>query len=416
MRLAEIIASAALAASGCATAGQSTPSLPSGGDPSSIAAANTQFGLELYKRIAADNDGDITISPASISAAFALAYPGARGETAKEIANVLHFAPESAEFRADMAAFLGLMSVEREKMNITTANSAWFDRRTIVEDEFVAAIKTAYGAKEKRVNFRTGADASREKINQWVEDRTNDRILDLLSADDVTDDTRFVLVNAIYFNGKWSSPFDVDATQKREFRSGGETLSVDMMARTGNYQVIDKGDFRAISIPYDDGAYSMAVFLPRADDGLAGFEAEMTPAAFKDWFGELDSARSREVALNLPKYQRRKSFKLKGELIAMGMPEAFSNMADFTGMVDPSKQPPGDSSVKIGNVVHQTFLKVDESGTEAAAATAIVGVRTTSLRPPPVPFNVNHPYFFVIRHNETGAVLFMGRVTDPTEA
>lgn len=417
-------ACAALAVAACATtAGGPPPASATSqvvADPTlSVAEASTAFGLALYEAAAASEDGNITLSPASISAAFAIAYPGARGETADEIAAVLRFPPENAAFREEMAAFQRALAADADGVKITLANAAWFDNKTVVEAPYMDTVTEAYSAAEHRVDFRGDPDASRETINAWVEERTEEKIIDLLSADDIKDDTRFVLVNAIYFNGKWAFPFEKDDTADGDFRSSsGQALSVRMMHQQDDFRIFEGDGFDAVSLPYEGGDYDMVIFLPRKDNGLQSFERELTSARLAAWLAALDAEDLREVDLLAPQYEARISYQLKPLLIDMGMPRAFSNAADFTAMVDPAKQPPEDElGVKLGSVVHQTFLKIDEAGTEAAAATAIVGIQVTGARigEPPFAFHADHPFFFVIRHRDSGAILFMGRVVDPTK-
>jgi serpin B len=294
------------------------------------------------------------------------------------------------------------------------ANRLFGEKAFRFEAPYLEATRTAYGATLEPVDFRTAPESARGLINGWVEAQTEKRIRDLVPAGGVTGETRLVLVNAIYFLGDWLHPFEKEATSPAPFHlSDRERKDVPTMHRTETLRLGRRPGYLALELPYKGRQMSMLVLLPDTVSGLPSLEASLGGEALEETVAALTPTR---VALALPKFEvdPPESLSLGDHLAAMGMGVAFDRVkADFTGIANPKD--PRDR-LYIGKVFHKAFVKVDEKGTEAAAATAVAMLRASAAAPreEPVPFKADHPFLFVIRDNATGLVVFMGRVTDPT--
>ncbi len=379
------------------------------------APASNAFGLALYDRLKAE-DGNIFISPASISTAFAMVYPAARGETATEIARALRFGGDQVEFAPAAARFQSALQIEGEGRRVAINNSVWFDAVKVIEEDYLDLMATYFGAPPRLVDFIKAPDAARLAINEWVEDKTEERIKNLLSAGDVTDETRFVLVNTIYLDSDWAQPFTESNTREETFSLGGRSrVETPMMRQTERFAHLKRDDHAVISLPYRGGEHGAVIFLPDDADGLPALEAQLTPAMLETAFRDLDDAAAVRVDLKLPKLELNDRYELRETLTSdFSLVRSFSDLAQFHGMVDPMRQPDGEG-VKLDKVIHQTFLKIDEAGTEAAAATAVVGIRVVSgrIKWEPVIFHADRPFLIAVRHYDTGAILFLGRIVDP---
>jgi len=367
------------------------------------------FAFDLYRQLAATK-GNLFFSPSSIHTALAMTYAGARGQTAEQMARTLHYPLDGDSLHPAYAELLKTLSgVPKEGFRppayqLYIANALWGQEGFTFEPAFLAINEASYGAGVNTVDFKGDTDASRETINRWVENATNNKIKDLLAEGSVSADTRLVLTNAIYFKADWAEQFVKERTKDGDFHtSNGSTVKVPMMRDVKHGRMLRTDTFQAATLPYRGGELSMTIFLPNDRDGLAAMEQQLTPNNLGRWQEQFEHAR---IDWTLPRWTFTSSFDLAGTLAAMGMPEAFSNDADFTGMST-------SEHLQISAVVHQAFVAVDETGTEAAAATA-VGVSATSFPTDvPVPFVVDHPFVFMIRHDKTGSILFMGRVENP---
>lgn len=391
--------------------------------PEAIAAANTQFGVELYAQVMKDarakNEppGNLLISPASVSTAFGLAYAGATGETEAQIANVLHFPPNDEALDKTLGSLLLGMQTDRPDARLTVNNALWLDKGTVLEDDYQRRMNTYFASKNHRVDYKNNHNAARLKINDWVEEKTEDKIQDLLSKSDVTEDTRAVLINTIYMKADWSRQFPEGATRDREFYAPDSMKSVAMMSQQGRFLHRKGRGFSAINLPYGRSQdLTMTVFLPNSKTGLEAFEAKLSRQILEQTHQAFKNPEPKLVNVRLPKFKAKDTHKLGESLSTLGMKVPFTNAADFSRAVDASKQPDG-YPLKLKDVIQKTFIEVDENGTEAAAATAISAIIVTSApRKPPkvINFHANHPFFYTISHQESGMVLFMGRVVDPS--
>jgi serpin B len=368
---------------------------------------NTAFALDLYDTIADDED-NIFYSPFSISIALSMTYAGARGDTADEMAQVMHFDLDQSRLHPAFNWLdLHLMDLAEEPVNaesepfeLTVANSIWGQKDYHFEQDFLDTLAVNYGAGMRTVDFIDNTDPSRVAINKWVEKKTNERIKDLLPEGSITAATRLVLTNAIFFKASWLTAFDEQMTASGDFtKPDGSTVSAELMNQTSEFPYADMGDFKAVEMPYDGGDVSMLVLLP---DDLATFEQSFDASTIDDTVSALATER---VDLTFPKFEFDAPLPLTQTLQAMGMQKAFAG-ADLSGMT-------GTRDLVITDVLHKAFVAVDEEGTEAAAATAVI-TGETSVPPPPVEFRADKPFIFMIRDNETGSLLFVGRIVDPT--
>jgi len=253
------------------------------------------------------------------------------------------------------------------------------------------------------VNFATDAEGARKTINAWVEKQTRDKIKDLIQPGVLDSLTRLVLTNAIYFKGDWASPFKKDGTKDGDFfAADGQKVAAPMMHQTGHFGYLDGGELQALEMPYKGDALSMVVLLPKAKDGLPALEKKLSATSAVVWIAGL---RKQQVQVAMPRFTTTAEFMLKETLSAMGMTDAFSDRADFSGM-------DGVKDLFISAVIHKAFVDVNEEGTEAAAATAVV-MKSTGMPAPPVEFRADHPFVFLIRDTRSGCILFVGRMANP---
>jgi serpin B len=338
---------------------------------------------------------------------------GARGETGEEMRRVLHLQGSAAEAMRDSGRLLTKLQDNQGGVTFRVANRLFGDRSYRFEPSYLEATKAAYGAALESLDFRAALEPARVAINAWVEAQTEKKILDLVPPGGLDAEARLVLVNAIYFLGDWAEPFAKEATRPVPFHlSPSAQRDVPTMHHTGTFAWMRGDRLRALELPYQGGAFSMLVLLPDATFGLTALEDDLSAESLDRIVGALVPTR---VALALPKFELNPaaSIPLSRLLQGLGMEMAFDReRADFTGIANP--RDPRDR-LFIGEVFHKAFVRADEKGTEAAAATAVIGVRVASANPSqPVPFDADHPFLFVIRDRRSGLVLFMGRVSDPT--
>ncbi len=371
----------------------------------SVVNANNQFAFELYSEFKSQ-DGNIFFSPHSVSAALAMTYEGAKGKTAKEMQSVLHI-PEDAQIRRP--AFAGIyneINKKDKKYKLSTANALWAQKDYNFLDEYIGNVEKYYGGKVTNLDFVTETEKSRQTINKWVEEQTNNKIKDLIPQGVLNGLTRLVLTNAIYFKGTWLLQFDKQNTREEDFRvSSGSTIKVPMMSLTGDdvkFNYAETDNLQILEMPYAGEELSMLLLLPK-EDNLSAAEEALNPEKLSELKNTLTEQR---VDVYIPKFKFETKYFMAETLKNMGMPTAFSGEADFSGM-------DGTKSLFISAVIHQAFVEVNEEGTEAAAATAVV--MYTGMRPAIPVFRADHPFLFVIQQKETGNILFMGRVNNPAE-
>ncbi len=379
-------------------------------DLDELVRGNSTFAFDLYQALR-DGDGNLFFSPYSISAALAMTYAGARGETEQEMADALSFLlPQEKLHPAFSALDLSLAQQEEpveeeggEVFQLSIANAVWGEKEHDFLAPFLDTLAEHYGAGLRLVDFINDSEQARETINAWVSDETEGRIPDLIPEGAIGDLTRLVLTNAIYFNASWLHPFWERSTQDGTFYLlDGTEVQVPMMKLDETLRYGDVDGVQAVRLPYVGGAFSAYVLVPPEGE-FESFEANLDAAALDATIAGLNDT---PVALTMPKFEFESSFSLNHTLTGLGMPSAFTGEADFSGM-------DGQRDLFISDVIHKAFVSVDEAGTEAAAATAVV-MGGTGVGPERVELAVDRPFLFLIRHDPTGTILFAGRVLDPT--
>jgi serpin B len=404
-RRALLLSAAAAAIAGCAAGEEPPAPTPEPQAPIVIPEGETDFDVALYRAVASQ-PGNQFVSPYSVASAFALVYPGAGGQTQTEIAHVFGF-DASAETEAQQARALAqALSGETGGSQFTVANAAWVERTMSLRPAYAHTIRDTLGGTIEQVDFIRNQTAALRTINAWAARETQNRITEILTQPDPM--RRLVLTNAVYFKGKWSDPFTANATRDGDFFTGADTrVPARLMRQLTNARYVEGPNFQAADFDYDDGAFALAVFLPRDRTGLAAFESQLTGAFLDEQMERLSEAERPRLDLTLPKVEMRADYSLVPQLQAMGMRVAFTDNADFSAIT-------ADETLAISDVIHKTFLAIDEEGTEAAAVTA-VDMRATSAMPgppppPPIEFKADHPFFIVLHHKPTRARLFMGRI------
>jgi len=399
-------------------------------DPAATAAeAVNSLGIDLLKKTAAPA-GNALLSPYSIQTALAMTYAGASGVTRDEMARTLHFPKESAEVNDAFAALrkaledaeknsAGMVADSKrfggptEPVKLSIADRLFGQQGYDFREAFLAVMKGSYDAPFEPLDFKKKADAARNHINGWVADRTQQRICDLIPPGALTSDTRLVLVNAIYMKAPWAVHFDKESTRPGPFRiAGKEAADVPTMFKKGPLGYAKRDGYAVVTLPYVGSELQLLILLPDDADGLPALEAKLTPAMLAG------DAQAEEIKalLYLPKFKLEPpTMALAEDLKALGMKTAFDiprGSANFD-LIAPRKP---DDYLCISDVFHKAFLSLDENGTEAAAATAVVMMRAMAMpapEPKPVEIHVDHPFLFAIQHRQSGACIFLGRVTDP---
>lgn len=387
------------------------PPLPAAIDD--LAAGSNELAFDLYGRIRTSGAGNLAISPASISAALAMTYGGARGETADQMKATAHFAGDPASTSAAWGELSRALTDPRRPMKLRLANRLFGEKAYSFDTGFLEKTRTAFDAPLEILDFKHGPDAARARINGWVEERTERRIKDLLPSSAIDADTRLVLVNAIYFLADWQTPFEKMWTRDEPFHLTTTTQKkVPTMNRTDPLPLAKHGGATVVALDYKGGHTAMWVVVPDAIDGLAEVEKTLSGTTFASMKKAFSTV---NVALALPRFEvnPKESLSLGKELRALGMAQAFEReKANFTGIANPTD--PRDR-LFIANVFHKAFVKTDEKGTEAAAATAVDMAAGTGAPPQkPVELKVDRPFLYFIVDKASSLVLFMGRVTDPT--
>ena len=368
----------------------------------SVVKANNQFAFKLYSTYKS-KDGNIFFSPYSISSALAMTYEGARGKTADEMQSVFDFPKDDSLRRGAFLKINSIINKKDKKYKLNTANALWAQKDYKFLEDYFKLIDHYYGGKVTNLDFVGETEESRLTINHWVEQQTNDKIKNLIPKGVIDPSTRLVLTNAIYFKGMWFKQFDKKATSEQDFKmSSNNTVKAQMMNEIDDFNYAETDSLQILELPYQGNELSMLILLPKKDD-LRTIEGSLTLEKLSEYKGMLGNEK---VDVSIPRFKFETKYFMADDLIKMGMPAAFSN-ADFSGMT-------GHQDLFIGQVIHQAFVEVNEEGTEAAAATAVT-MEAGAMPQAPKEFNANHPFIFLIQEKETGDILFMGRVSDPTK-
>jgi serpin B len=372
-----------------------------------VVQSNNAFALDLYAKLTmVEQGGNLFFSPASVYTALAMVYSGAGSVTAAEMRDTLHFNLEDRELHTEMRRLVSQLDSAGEGSQLSLANALWGQQGYTFLQGFLRLIRDQYGAGLETVDFQGATDLARTTINRWVEDRTHQRIKNLIQPGMLDLRTRLVLTNAIYFKGIWRVQFDPKDTRKEPFHlhSGGN-VSVDMMhLQNKRFRVLREPTFRALEIPYAGEKFAMVLFVPELGTSLDAFEATLRQENLARWLSAMSRLELDEVAI--PRFKLTRRYDLSTHLTKLGMTTAFrSEEADFSGMT-------GQRDLFLSKVLHKAFIEINEEGTEAAAATGAV-MKLLMLREPLV-FRADRPFMFLIQDRDTGAILFMGRIVTPT--
>lgn len=377
----------------------------------SLTEGNNAFALDLYQSLRSQ-DGNLIYSPYSISIALAMTYAGARGETEIQMAQTMHFLPQNQLHPALNALDLELTrqgtakSKSETPLQLNIANAIWARQGLPLLQEYLDVIAQNYGAGIQLADFINRSEAVRKEINGWVSEKTNDKIRDLIAEGILTPDTAMVLVNAIYFKGDWIYPFDPNETHDAPFHLlDGSDVQAKMMSQTlSGIPYVQGHGYQSIELPYQGGTAAMDIIVP--DEGQFNeFETTMDIQKINEILDGMQPGDT--LNLQLPKFSFTTDLNLNDQLSAMGMPDAFSIQADFSGMT-------GKRDLYIDAVLHKAFVAVDEKGTEAAAATAVI-MKETAMESSELRLTVDRPFIFVIRDLPSGQILFVGRVLNPAK-
>ena len=381
-----------------------------GDDIKNLVDGNNTFAFDIYNSLRSEN-GNLILSPYSISLALAMTYAGARGETEAQMTQTLHFTPQDKLHPSFNTLDLALekepinLDKDKEPMQLNIANAVWAEKTFSFLPEFLDTIAINYGAGVNLADFKNEPNQERTTINNWVSDQTEDKINDLLPDGSITTDTRMVLVNAIYFKADWLDQFDANHTGDYPFNLlDGTQVNIPMMGQ-GMYIPYTQGEgYTAVELPYAGDTAAMDIIVPDAGK-FEDIESALTGDMFNTIIGNMSQT---SLMLSLPKFKFESSFGLSYTLDQLGMVDAFNaNTADFSGMT-------GNKDLFIGNVIHKAFVAVDEEGTEAAAATAVI-MEAAGAPMWDVSLLVDRPFIFIIRDKVNGQILFIGRVLNPAQ-
>ncbi|NQU98463.1 serpin family protein [Candidatus Woesearchaeota archaeon] len=381
--------------------------------------ANNQFAFELYSELNKAEDSNIFYSPYSISAALAMTYEGAKGQTADEMQSVFHF-PENNILRPNFAAIYNDINQGNKAYELRTGNALWAQYDYQFLEDYTSRVEKYYGGKVANLDFKQETEKSRQTINSFIEEQTNNKIKDLIPAGVLNSMTRLVLTNAIYFKGTWEWEFDKSDTREQDFKitptNVVKTPMMYMDPDKARFNYADLEDLQILELPYKGEKISMLILLPKQGQDYDRETGEVITSDYTLEDIELSSEKLEEYkaqmtetkldSIYLPKFEFDTKYFMADTLSTLGMPTAFSSSADFSGM-------DRTNNLYISSVIHQAYVKVDEKGTEAAAATAVVMEAMAAM--PRNVFRADHPFIFIIQEKGTGNILFMGRVTNPTQ-
>ena len=383
-----------------------------------LVAGNTAFASDVYRRILGDAEGEnFVVSPHSITAALAMTRAGARGETADALDDAMRYTLEGdalhssfADLRAETEARNDVELDDEEEFVLRVVNAVWGQEGYPFRGDYLDTLERHYGAGLREVDYRNDHEGARNEINDWVADQTEDKIEELLPQGSLDPLVRLVLTNAVYLNATWAMPFPEEATESAEFELlDGTTKDVQMMRNSGSFPYAEVDGHQAVELPYVGGDLSMVVVVPAENVALVDFERSLDAPRLVEF---VDALESREGTVRMPRFGFESGFALRDVLSELGAEVAFDpTNADFGGIADLEQT---GRNLYIYNVYHDTFIEVDEEGTEAAAATGVV-IGEESAPANPFEMVVDRPFVFFIRDRRTGTVLFLGRVVEPED-
>ncbi len=377
-------------------------------DIKNVVDANNQFALDYYSKLKDKDSGNIFFSPFSISSAFVMVYEGAKGQTAEEIRSVFYFPEDNNLRQTEYSTIFDEINKGDKKYQLSIANALWAQKDYQFLKSYVENVEKYYGGKVTNLDFKKNPEESRVTINNWVENQTNDKIKDLIPSKVINTTTKLVLTNAIYFKGEWVKQFNKNNTKEEIFRTYKDgAVKVQMMQSMDVFNYTENSNLQILEMPYSGGELSMLFLLPK-NNNLEKLESLLSTKKLSEWKKDLEEQR---VKVYIPKFKLETKYLMVNNLKAMGMPIAFSDLADFSGMT-------GGKDLKIDEAIHQAFIEVNEEGTEAAAATVItlmpISTFTGPQKEPKIPiFRADRPFIFLIQQKITGKILFIGRVVNP---
>ena len=382
-----------------------------------IVDANNQFAFDLYSKLSESDKGNVFFSPYSISTALAMVYEGAKGKTAEEMGAVLHFPIDNTdtigninvnpEIRSSFAKIYNQINKEDKEYKLYTANALWAQKDYVFLDDYLNTVEKYYGGKTTNLDFVNENSDAVKTINGWIEDQTNDRIKGMIPS--LSPLTKLVLTNAIYFKGQWLHEFKKKNTNDMDFKiTPDNTVTASMMYYYDDdvsFNYAETDELQVLELPYKGEELSMLIFLPKEND-IMQLETSFNIKKLNEMKSKLNKE---DVIIYLPKFTFKTKYSLPETLTSLGMKNAFvPDAADFSGM-------DGTKKLFISDVIHQAFVEVNEEGTEAAAATAIMMEMKSMQNKQPVIFRADHPFMFIIQEKSTGTILFMGKVIEPTK-
>ena len=371
-----------------------------------IVQANTAFAIDLYRKLA-DQGANVFFSPYSIMNCLAMAHAGAKSKTEKELAKVLHLSSKGPLLHQSFNDLYSRLKEIQSKKSIILkmANALWVQSEYKFKQDFAKLCRDSYLSGLFRVNYEKDPERCRLKINKWIAKQTENKIRDILHPGFIDDLTRLIITNAIYFRGNWLKQFATFDTKDDIFwQTPEKKLEIKMMFQEDDFGYKETAELQVLEMPYVGKDLSMIIILPREQEGLSQLEEQLSVETLREW---IDNLRVGEVKVFLPRFKFTSRYSLKSVLSSLGMEEAFTNRADFSGMADEMKH-------WISEIVHQSFIKVYEEGTEAAAATFVGLALGISIGEIPE-FRADHPFFFIIRETSSGCIIFMGRVWEPRD-
>ena len=371
--------------------------------PDNIAQSNNDFAINFYKQVS-NNDQNIFFSPTSMYTAFSVLYEGAQENTADEIQKVFGFEPDSFTRHNDTAHMMSAINQDDPYATLDLANALWIANWFKPYDSYLDISRGTYLASTELVDFLNKVD-SVDRINQWASDNTNGKIKKVITKDDVNKDTAMVINNAIYFKGTWLTQFPVSDTKESDFWNGKQNISTSFMNVLAPFDYTQSNGAQVLKMPYKGDRLSMLIILPDEKDGITQLENSISSAQIKQW---TDALSTQEVRLSVPKFEMKTHYELNDIMNALGMVDVFlENVANLSGIGHTER-----GNLYVSKAAQDAYVKVNEEGTEAAAVTSII-VMTESVPPPPPQLIADHPFLFLIQDDQSGMILFMGRVMDP---
>ena len=396
------VAAFSLAGSAVPAETASSPVADSPAVPPQMAESVNEFAFDFYRKLS-ETDENVFFSPVSIYAAFSVLYEGARGETAGQMLGVFGFEPDDEARHAASANMMAALNAEDPHAVLEMANALWLADWFEPYERYLDISRNTYLATVETVDFAGEGKPGVKKVNDWAAEKTRDEITDVLPRPAVDSSTAAVITNAVYLKGTWLVQFPKEDTREGKFwRGAADSIGADFMHVKNNFGYADTGDAQVLRLPYEGDRLSMLAVLPGGTGGLERLEAEMSAKQMSAYIGMLEP---QDVAVSLPKFETKTKYDLKTDLIDLGMPDVFTSSADLGDLSD-------NDSLYVDRATHDAYVKVNEEGTEAAAVT-VIAMRESA--PPPLPyFNADRPFLFAIYDEQSGLVLFMGRISDPT--